>query len=156
MPFPSEVPGIHTFLAPIASTNGDAACTVLDTQGLKAVLIVMTLGVATSDYTVFKIQEADFKTSATALTTPTDITGTVLSAATTPVWPLNATSDGKSWGWWIPITGQRKRFINPLFTSGATSIVHACWGVKFMTDEALSTDAQRGFPSPGGLSLVAG
>jgi len=102
--------------------NAALTINVVDTQGYDYLTIDVYLGATDTALTVLKCQESDVKSSATALTSGADITGTVFgtdandtgSTSTLPT----ASSDNGIYQFAIDLKG-RKRYILPLVTIGA-------------------------------------
>lgn len=101
--------------------NASLTCQVVDTQGFRFARYVFYFGAMDIAVVALKIQEADAKSSATALTSPTDVTGAIYGtsnndtgvASTLP----SATDDDKFFTVEIDLRG-RKRYLNPVATMG--------------------------------------
>lgn len=107
----------HLFIAPQAIVDNTSwTSTVLDTAGLDGVTIYFTLGATDIAMAALKVQEANAITDATTLTSGTDISGADFSVA--PLTLPSATADNTTVAVFIPITGQRKRYINLVATAG--------------------------------------
>lgn len=102
--------------------NGSLTCNVIDTLGYDLVEITLYLGATDIALTALKVQEAEAKSSATALTSGVDITASVFgtanndtgSASTLP----SATDDNKVYKFLINCKGARKRYLLPVVTIG--------------------------------------
>lgn len=125
--------------------------TCVDTLGCKAVHCLVYMGATDIALTVLKVLESDTLSSATALSSGTDIalTDFSVSPATLP----SATSDNTFMLVTIPVLGGRKRYFDLSCTMGDGStggFVCAVW-IKEGLDEAPNTAAKRGL----GQHLIA-
>lgn len=106
----------HIFFSPQAIKDNAAwTSTVFDTQGVTSITVEIIIGATDIAFATLKVQEADAKSSATALTSGTDITGADFSVSGTLP---SATADDTIVSVTIPITGARKRYINLSATAG--------------------------------------
>lgn len=101
--------------------NAAFTSNVIDTVGYDRALILVTLGALDIAVAALKVQEADAKSSATALTSGADVTGLVFgtsntiagSASTLPA----ATDDNKVYAFEIDLRN-RKRYLQVALTGG--------------------------------------
>lgn len=91
-------------------------CNVIDTLGMDSVTIDVIFGAMDIAMAALKVQESDTKSSATALTGGTDITGADFSVS--PATLPSATADNTVVSVTIPITGARKRYLLLVATAG--------------------------------------
>lgn len=101
--------------------NGAFTSQVIDTAGFAYLEIWVILGSIDATMAALKVQEADAKSSATALTSGADVTGTVVGTdandgGTTSALPL-ATDDNKIVKFEIDLRG-RKRYLQVQATAG--------------------------------------
>lgn len=104
----------HHAIQPAAILDDTAATsTVLDLAsypGAKGILWVFGLGATDIAPAVMKIQEADAKSDATTLTTPSDVKDFTTKHG--------ATDDGKLWGVYVPLDEARKQYQQAAYTAG--------------------------------------
>jgi len=101
--------------------NESLTCNVIDCAGYDDLEIIFMLGATDIAVTALKLQEADAKTSATALTSGADVAGSIFgtsnndtgSASTLP----SATDDNKLYSFKVDLRG-RKRYLLPVVTFG--------------------------------------
>lgn len=104
--------------------NASVTQNVIDTQGYRFLRVEVFLGATDIALSALKLQEADAKSSSTALTSGADITGTVFGTdkndtGVTSTLP-SATDDNKLFTFEIDLRG-RKRYILPVVTVGSGS-----------------------------------
>lgn len=109
-------------ILPVAIVNNAAVSSlVIDTLGFAYLEIVVQLGATDIALTAFKVQEADAKSSATALTSGADVTGTVFGTDTADTGSASvlpgATDDNKIYKFEIDLRG-RKRYLQVQATVG--------------------------------------
>jgi len=144
---------IHRFFNPQAIVdNASWTSTCLDTAGLDGVWVIVTFGAMDIAMAALKVQESDTLSSATALSSGTDITGADFSVS--PLTLPSATADDTSVAVYIPIVGARKRYLNVIATggNGAAGTYAAAFAIctpKIVPDTA----TERGL---GQQSIVAG
>lgn len=102
--------------------NAAFTSTVVDTAGYDSVAFVVNLGGTDIAVTALKVQEADAKSSATALTSGTDVTGLVWGTSTNPDTGAtsalpSATDDNKIYVAFVN-TKERKRYLQIQATAG--------------------------------------
>jgi len=100
----------------------------VDTLGCDHVALLVFLGATDIAMAAFKVQESDTLSSATALSTGTDVSGGDFSVS--PATLPSATDDDKFFLVKIPITGARKRYLDVTITAGdgsAGSYITGCW-----------------------------
>lgn len=108
---------IHRFFNPQAIKDNAAwTSTCLDTAALDGVWVVVTFGAMDIAMAGLKVQESDTLSSATALSSGTDITGADFSVS--PLTLPSATADDTSVAVYIPVVGARKRYFNVIATAG--------------------------------------
>lgn len=102
--------------------NASLTCNVIDTKGYGEVLVAVILGATDIALTALKLQEANAKSSATALTSGADVTGAIYGTSTdadgnTVALPT-ATDDNKVFTFVVKCGGSRKRYLLPVVTVG--------------------------------------
>lgn len=123
--------------------NTSWTCYAIDTNGCKAVHLLVHFGAMDIAMAALKVQESDVLSSATALSSGTDITGADFSVS--PATLPSATADNLFFLVSIPITGARKRYLNLVATGGdgsAGTYMTAVW-FRESLDEAPNTAAKR-------------
>jgi hypothetical protein len=124
-------------LAPISLNSTGATPLTCDTLGYSYALCVCTLGVVGGAATVWQVQESATDFSGAAITA---LTG----AGSTGVLRLPQTADaGKTFAYGIQLGGLRKRYLQMVITTGATTLVCVQWQL-FRADQVPNTDAERG------------
>jgi hypothetical protein len=129
------------------SVNGAATCNVIDCVGYDHCTIIVNFGlIGAADYTALKVTEANVASSATALTSPNDVTGTVVGTdadafGTASVFP-GGSDDGKVVIFEIDLKA-RKRYLLLAATSGAASLMSAT-AILSRGEQAPVTATQRG------------
>lgn len=144
---------IHRFFNPQAIVDNTSwASTAFDTQGCDGIWVVVTLGATDIAMAALKVQESDTLTNPTTLASGTDIP--LADFSVLPLTLPSATDDDKSYGVYIPITGNRKRYFNVLATAGngAAGTYAAAFGI-YGKIEVPNTMTERGLAQG---SLVAG
>lgn len=138
-------------LRPQADLTGATPTTyTFDTNGCKAVHLLITCGTCGTPPTTLKVQEADVATS-TALTNGTDVP--LADFSVSPLTLAGSTGTGIQSLVTIPITGARKRYLDlSAVFAAAASFASAVWIGEVM-DEAPNTAAKRGL---GQHAIVAG
>jgi hypothetical protein len=144
---------IHRFFnAQAIFDNASATSTCLDTAGLDGVYVVVTFGATDIAMTALKVQEADAISSATALTSGTDIP--LADFSVSPLTLPSATADNTSVGVYIPVVGARKRYFNITATFGDGTAGTFATAIAICTPKIVPSDATgRGL---GQQSLVVG
>lgn len=152
---PTDLLTLHVFnmCPPTAIIDNAAAVTnVFDSNGFDAILILVNLGATDIAAAVFKLQEADFAASATALTSGTDVP--LADFSVSPLTLPSATSDNTIVGIYVPITGARKRFYD-LSITGGDGAAGAYFSATLigLPKNVSNTATERGY---GQLAIVAG
>lgn len=129
--------------------NASLTCQVVDTQGFRFARYVFYFGAMDIAAVALKIQEADAKSSATALTSPADVTGAIFGTSnkddgTASALP-SATDDDKFFTVEIDLRG-RKRFLNPVATmgDGAAGTFVCAWCELYRGEIVPTSAAQKG------------
>lgn len=129
--------------------NASLTCQVVDTLGYRFARYVFYFGAMDIAATALKIQEADAKSSATALTSGADITGAVYGTSTNDAGSTSAlptaTDDDKFFTVEIDLRG-RKRYLNPVATmgDGAAGTFVCAWCELYRGEQVPTTAAQKG------------
>ena len=145
----------HRFFAAQALVdNASFTSTCLDTAGLDGVLVVFSTGEQIdADMTALKVQESDTLSSATALSSGTDISGADFSVSPLTL-PVSSNGTKKSFGVFIPIVGARKRYINVIATAGNGSVGTYAEAKGFCTPKIVPDSAsERGLAQQ---AIIAG
>jgi len=124
-------------LAPISLNSAAATPLTVDTLGFSYALAIVTFGVIGGAATVFKIQESatDFSGA--------DITA-YLGVGSTGNLRLPQTADaGGVFVYGLPVGGIRKRYLQFLITTGATTLVSVNW-VLGRANQMPDTNTERG------------
>jgi len=109
--------------------NTSGTCTAVDTQDCDCVHLLIRFGAMDIAMTALKLQESDTLSSATALSSGTDISGADFSVS--PATLPSATSDNTTLLVTVPITGSRKRYLNPVMTFGDGAAGTYCVAIWF-------------------------
>lgn len=129
--------------------NAALTCNVIDTLGFRYARIVVYLGASDIAVAAIKVQEADAASSATALTSGADITGTVFGTATNDAGSTStlpsATDDNKFFTFEIDLRG-RKRYLLPVITGGdgTAGAFFAVWAELYRGEQTPTTATQKG------------
>jgi len=124
---------------------------VFDTNGCKAVHLVIFCGTAATPPTTMKIKESDVQTNSTTLSGATDVPLGDFSVS--PLTLAGATGTGLVSAVTIPVVGVRKRYLQlNLVCAAAATFITALW-IGEDLDEAPSTAAKRGLAQ---YSVVVG
>jgi hypothetical protein len=129
--------------------NASLTCQVVDTQGFRYARYVFYFGAMDIAAAALKIQEADAKSSATALTSGADITGAVYGTSTNDAGSTStlpsATADDTFVTVEIDLRG-RKRYLNPVATmgDGAAGTFVAAWCELYRGENTPTTAAGKG------------
>ena len=129
--------------------NASLTCQVVDTQGFRYARYVFYFGAMDIAASALKVQEADAKSSATALTSGADITGAVYGTSTNDAGSTStlpsATDDDKFFTIEIDLRG-RKRYLNPVVTLGdGVAGTYVCaWCELYRGEITPTTAAQKG------------
>lgn len=129
--------------------NASATCNVVDTLGFRYARYVFQFGAMDIAVSAMKIQEADAKSSATALTSGADITGAVFGTSTNDAGSTStlpsATDDNKFFTWEIDLRG-RKRYLLPVITGGdgSAGAFFAVFAELHKGEQVPTTAAQKG------------
>jgi hypothetical protein len=110
-------------IVPVSANAGAFTSNVIDCLGYSYLEIIVQFGAIGADVTVLKVQEADAKSSATALTSGANVSGTVVGtdltdAGATSALPTTASDANKFWKFEIDLRG-RKRYQQIQVTAGA-------------------------------------
>lgn len=141
----------HVFVPPgVIVNNGAYTSNVIDCAGADYLEVDVALGFTDAALSVLKLQEADAKTSATALTSGVDITGFIFGTSVSPdtgstsVLPTG-TDDNKVFRFRVPLQG-RKRYINLSATaaSGTTGAYLVATGKLGKVEQSPTTAAGAG------------
>ena len=129
--------------------NASLTCNVVDTLGFRFARYVFYFGAMDIAVATLKIQEADAKSSGTALTSGADITGAVFGTSTNDTGSTStlpsATDDNKFFTVEIDLRG-RKRYLNPVATmgDGAAGTFVAVHCELYRGENVPTTAAQKG------------
>lgn len=128
----------------VINDNAAYTSTTVDSNGCKAVHCLIHFGAMDIAVAALKVQESDTLSSATALSSGTDIAGADFSVS--PATLPSATDDNHFFLVTIPVTGARKRYFDLSFTGGdgsAGSYSVAIW-IKEALDECPASASARG------------
>jgi hypothetical protein len=109
-------------ISPAVVDNATATAYVIDTAGVDFVNIDVIIGATDIGVTTLKVQESDVASSATALTSPTDVPGLIFGTSTIPedgttsALP-SATDDNKIFSFFVN-TQARKRYLQLVAVAG--------------------------------------
>ena len=125
--------------------NASLTCQVVDRQGFDFARYVFYVGALDIAASAVKVQEADAKSSATALTSGADITGAVFGTSTNDAGSTStlpsATDDDKFFTVEIDLKG-RKRYLNPVVTLGdGAAGTYVCVWCELYNAENVPTSA---------------
>ena len=129
--------------------NAALTCNVIDTLGYRRCRISFYLGATDIALSALKVQEADAKSSSTALTSGADITGAVYGTSTNDAGSTSslpsATDDNKIFTVEIDLRG-RKRYLLPAATvgSGSTGAFLCIVAELFDGENVPTTATQKG------------
>lgn len=129
--------------------NASLVCQVVDTQGFRYARYVFYFGAMDIAASALKVQEADAKSSATALTSGADVAGAVYGTSTNDAGSAStlpsATDDDKFFTVEIDLRG-RKRYLNPVVTlgDGAAGTFVCAWCELYRGEITPTTAAQKG------------
>lgn len=130
--------------------NAAVVTNVIDTLGFDHCLILVIIGAIDIDMTVLKVQEADAKSSSTALTSGADVTGLVYGTSTnidgsTSALPTGASADNTIFAFDIDLRA-RKRYLDVAATcgDGAAGTYVTIVALLSRAEQAPTTAAGRG------------
>lgn len=124
--------------------NGSFTVNVLDTVGWDYVSIYVALGAMDAALTACKLNEADAKASATALTGGTLVPNSDYSVSGTL--PTVAADANNVVAWHVQLTAGRKRFLLPVITvgNGTNGAFVTVWATLSRAKQVPNTAALRG------------
>ena len=112
---------VNAIIPAAIANNAAVTSQVIDTLGFAYLEFVVQLGATDIALSAFKVQEADAKSSATALTSGADVTGLVFGTSTNDAGSTStlpsATDDNKIFKFEIDLRG-RKRYLQVQATVG--------------------------------------
>ena len=128
----------YTVLAPISLNSAAGTSLDVDTKGAAYAVFTVSFGVMGGDCTVLRVTECE-----TTGGTFTAITGLTCSGDTGNGRLPETTDAGTLFKFYLPINGQRKRYLNCEVTTGATTLVSITCDL-YRLEQSPSSAAEQG------------